>query len=536
MVYIILSFFWFFRQTKAILFWLYLWQLKEYHIGRFIDHFRTEKGKGILLNKLLILKIILTFFIYFYSSFSLLFSLLVMVLYSLETAKFFYDFLRKKIKKPVFTKKTIFLLFVAFSFQTFYFLIYFSLRTFLVFRLLIFDILTPLTVSGIVLVFQPLAVLLRNQVIQRARKKREKFKNLLTIGITGSYGKTATKEFLALILSQKFRVLKTREHQNSEIGVSRSILDDLDESQQIFIAEMGAYNRGGIKLLCNIVKPKIGILTGINEQHLATFGSQQNIIRAKYELIESLPEEGTAIFNLNNEVIKNQKSKIKDYNPKLKKIRFCSTREKTDIFAEDIKADKEYLSFKISSKDGDSAFFKVNLMGVQNIENILLAVSCAKELGMNLEEIASACKRIKPSQGGMELLKGIKGINIIDSTYSANPRGVISHLEYLKLWKGRKIIIMPCLIELAQASKRAHKEIGEKIAKTCNLAIITTKECFSEIKKTAIKNGMKKNDILFMEKAKEVIEKVKNFSEPEDIILLEGRISREIKNSLLSQN
>ena len=543
-----LSFLWFLRQTKAVLFWLYLWQLKEYHIGRFIDHFRTEKGKKILLNKLLILKIILVLFLIFpyyitqrpsyyeVSGFSLFLSLLIIAIYFLESGKFFYDFLKKRVKKPVFTKKTILLLLVALSFQAFYFLIYFLLKTSLILRLLIFDVLTPLIVSGIVLIFQPLVVLLKNQVIKKAKRKREKFKDLLVIGITGSYGKTATKEFLALILSQKFRVLKTKKHQNSEIGISQCILDELTEDHQIFIAEMGAYNRGGIKLLSDIVKPKIGILTGINKQHLATFGSQQNIIKAKYELIESLPEEGTAIFNLNNKIIKDQRPKIKDYNLRLKKIRFCSTEEETDIFAKDLKTDKEHLTFKIFSKDKDSASFKINLIGIQNIENILLAVCCAKELGMNLEEIARACEGIKPAQGGMKLSKGIRGANIIDSTYSANPTGVISHLEYLKTWKGKKAIIMPCLIELAENAKESHFKIGQKIGKVCNLAIITTKECFSDIRESAIKSGMKKENILFIEKPTKILEEIKDFSEPEDIILLEGRISKQIKDSLLPQN
>ncbi|GAI48689.1 unnamed protein product, partial [marine sediment metagenome] len=128
----------------------------------------------------------------------------------------------------------------------------------------------------------------------------EQFKNLLVVGITGSYGKTSTKEFLATVLSKRFNVLKTKEHQNSEIGISRCILNELKPEHKVFIVEMGAYGKGGIKLLCDIAKPKIGILTGMNEQHLALFGSQENIIKTKYELIENLPSDGMAIFNGNN--------------------------------------------------------------------------------------------------------------------------------------------------------------------------------------------------------------------------------------------
>ena len=179
------------------------------------------------------------------------------------------------------------------------FILEFSLTKF-VFPLLFLDALAMIFFSALVLAYQPLAVILRNRLIKAAKRTRTSCKKLLVIGVTGSYGKTSTKEYLAAILSEKFNVLKTREHQNSEVGISECILNELNDRHEIFVVEMGAYNRGGIKLLCDIVQPKIGVLTGINEQHMATFGSQENIIKAKYELIESLPNDGAAFFNGDN--------------------------------------------------------------------------------------------------------------------------------------------------------------------------------------------------------------------------------------------
>jgi UDP-N-acetylmuramoyl-tripeptide--D-alanyl-D-alanine ligase len=328
---------------------------------------------------------------------------------------------------------------------------------------------------------------------------------------------------LTEILSEKFKVLKTLEHQNSEVAISKCILNDLKKDHQIFVVEMGAYNRGGIKLLCDISKPKIGILTGINEQHMATFGSLENIIKTKYELIESLPENGLAIFNGNNEYCRElfQKTKI------LKKI--CQIEnQNADISVKNLKIEKEFISFTVLSKDGDWADFKLNLIGAQNLENILLAACCAKELGMSLKEISNACQKIKQEQSGIKLIKRKDGLNIIDSTYSANPDGVIAHLDYLKIWPGKKVIVMPCLIELGKASIEVHKKIGEKIGKVCDLAIITTKERFKEIKEGAIKSGMKKENILFLENSKEIFERIKTFCQPEDVVLLEGRIPKEL--------
>jgi len=542
-MFFILATLWFIRETKAILFYLYLWQLKEYHIGRFLDHFRTEKGKRLIFNSLNLLKILLIsgFFIFpFY------FPFILVALYTLEVAKALTDFFQKRLKKPVLTKKTVFLILAALLLEIlFIFANWFRLTPSFALWLLIFDIFTLAIASGITLIFQPLVVLGRNQIIKKAKKKRDDFKNLLVIGITGSYGKTSTKEFLATILSEKFKVLKTAEHQNSEVGVSLCILNDLKPEHEIFIVEMGAYNRGGIKLLCDIIKPKIGVITGINEQHMATFGSLENIIKAKYELIESLPrsesessllrglpENGLAIFNGDNdycyELYKKTKKPKKVYS-----LQSTISNLPVDLYTSSIAVNREFLSFKVIDKNGESAIFKANLLGEQNISNILASAVCAKELGMTLEEITKACQKIESWQGGVELKKGINGLNIIDATYSANPDGVISHIDYLKIWPGKKVIIMPCLIELGKASKRIHKEIGKKIGEVCDLSIITTREHFQEIGEGATEKGLKGENILFIENPKEIFEKIKNFCSHGDVVLLESRMPSQLINLLI---
>ena len=290
---------------------------------------------------------------------------------------------------------------------------------------------------------------------------------------------------------------------------------------------MGAYNRGGIKLLCDIAKPKVGILTGINEQHMATFGSQDNIIQTKFELVQALPEDGLIILNDSDPKIKNEKLKMKNYNPKLKNIKLYSITEKEDIWADNIKVEKESVFFRVSSKDGDSVDFRVNLIGGHNVLNILGAAAAAKELGMNLEEIAKACEKIEPRQSGTQIKRGVEGLNIIDATYSANPSGIISHLEYLKTWHGKKIIVMPCLIELGPASKEVHERIGKKIGEVCDLAIITTKDRFKEIKEEA---GGK---AVFIESPREIFGRIKSIARPGDVIVLESRVPIQLINLLM---
>ena len=484
-LFISLSFFWFLRTVRIILFYIYLWQLKEYHIGRFLDHFRTYKGRQLFLNPLKILKIILVSGFFIFPAF---FPLILGFFYLGESLIFYKDFLRRALRRPVLTKKTGLILVLAIIFTILApILFYYFFKNDLVqfsFWLLIIDIFTPILISGLVLIFQPLAVLGRLRIIKKAKQKRASFKNLLVIGITGSYGKTSTKEFLYTILSEKFgknKVLKTKEHQNSEVGVSKCILNDLKPEHEIFIVEMGAYGRGGIKLLCDIVKPKIGILTGINEQHMATFGSQENIIKTKFELIESLSADGVAFFNTKNKYCRELYEKTK-----IKKILY-----------------------------GGNAQFSGE-------ENILGAKAVAKELGMTDEETNKATDKIENKFPGIKIKKGVNELSIIEATYSANPNGVMAHLEYLKTLPGRKVIIMPCLIELGSASEEAHRRIGQKIGEVCDLAIIMTKDRFKEIKEAAGEKA------IFLENPKEIFEKIKNFCQPEDVVLLEGRLPKQL--------
>jgi len=483
--------------TKKLFFWVYLWQLKEYHLGRFLDHFRTYKGKRLILNYFLLGKILILLGIIYTAKqglaeikFALVYS--VAFIFFVEALFALRNFRQKTFKKPVLTQKTAVILSTGISFEIllifFLFLLGFKLTRFTA-TLLLLDILTPIGFSVLVLAFQPIAVILRNRIIKQAKLKRAKFKNLLVVGITGSYGKTSTKEFLATILSKKFRVLKTKEHQNSEVGISQCILDELRPEHEIFVVEMGAYNKGGIKLLCDITKPKIGMVTGVNEQHLATFGTMENLLSAEggKELIESLPADGTAFFNGRNK-----------YCLEL----YQQTRIKKILYGQ-----------------------KVKMVGLENIEG---AKAVARELGMSEEEISRACQKIENKFPGIQLKKDINGLNIIDATYSANPAGVMAHLEYLKTFPGKKIIIMPCLIELGRASKEVHKKIGRKIGEVCDLAIITTKDRFKEIKKGA-------PNALFMEKSAEIVAKIESFANPGDVILLESRVPTRLVEQLTTK-
>ncbi len=526
---------WFIWELKYALFWLYLWQLKEYHVGRFVDHFRTHKGKKLIVNFEQIFKLFIFIFLFWAPQFSFVFIAVSLLLYLMEAAIVFRATVSKNLKAPQGTAKIYFL--SGLSFLLILWLLHFVFRLDEVRQLkyyLSFDLLTPFIISAVVLLFQPVFVLFRNRVLEKASIKLQKIRelnNLKVIAITGSYGKTSTKEFLATILSEKYKVLYTQKHQNSEIGIAKAILNELKPSHQIFIAEVGAYNKGKVAQVCKMLKPQIGVVTGVNEQHLSLFGSMDNLISAEggRELAEFLEKQGLLVVNGDNKYCLDL---VKKFNGKEK----IYSKEKdiinTEIWAENIQAHKESVSFVVNSKDSQVAHCNVNVLGGQNVQNLLGAILVAKEFGMNLHQIAEAAKNIKPSQAGMFLLHGKHGIEIVDSSYSANPDGVMADLDYLKTFLQKRVIVMPCLIELGKKSSEVHEQIGRKIAQVCDLAIITSKDKFWEIKKGATRAGMDEKNILLCHKPEDIRSVITLFCKHGDAVLLEGRVPQELINLL----
>jgi len=540
-MFVFLNILWLFRTSKYVLFWLYLWQLKEYHIGRFIDHFKTNKGKKILFDYFQILKVILLIFLLIDKSFFIYLFFVLFLVYLIEVILFFWKIVKKSAKKPMITSKTLFLIVSCFIILFIFLFWIFEFKNESQFLwLILFDILVPVIISFVVILFQPFFVLIRNYILGKARQKLQKIKSfsgLKVIAITGSYGKTSTKEFLATILSRKYKVLSTKEHQNSEIGVAKCILNGLKPSHQIFIAEVGAYNKGKVKQVCKMLAPDIGVVTGVNEQHMALFGSMKNLLSAEggEELAESLPKNGLLIVNGDNRHCLELLKKNNNLSPEREKIYSINNKSiNSDIWAEEIEIGKDSAFFVAANKDKNIAHFQANVLGRQNVQNLLCAILTANELGMNFDEILEAVKQIKPEQAGMVVKQGKYGINIIDSSYSANPDGVLADLDYLSLFENKKVVVMPCLIELGPKSSEIHQKIGKKIAEVCDLAIITTKDKFKYIKKGALEAGAG-GRVIFIENPKEIFSKITTFCKSGDTVLLEGRASNSLLKILVSQ-
>jgi len=337
------------------------------------------------------------------------------------------------------------------------------------------------------LIFKPIEYFARQRIKNSAIKKLNTFDKLTVIGITGSYGKTSVKEFLYAILKTNFSVLKTPQSYNTVLGISKVIDLELDESYEYFICEMAAYKRGEIKELSQMLKPKHGILTGINEQHLEMFGSLENTTKAKFELIQAIPSNGFSVINLDNKYIKENYEKynknyvfygLGDYDFSAKNIKITEEGSQFDLI----------LNKKIYSCE-------TRLLGKSQIENIVVASALAFKLGMNPVKIVAAIKNIRPVPHRLQP-KTINNYFVIDDAYNSNITGFKESLYLLQNFESRtKVIVTPGIVDLGNETLQIHRKLGEVCDEVCDLIILVGKSERTKGLEAGVKNKNKVKSI-----------------------------------------
>jgi UDP-N-acetylmuramoyl-tripeptide--D-alanyl-D-alanine ligase len=478
----ILTIIFFIQAGIKILFWLHLWQIKEYRLDRLIVHIKeTIQGRELFFGRVTSIRILLIlsyFFLIYYNILSI-YTLLVLILFLFILLQKKQIVLEKKIKIPEFTTKIIFIAVFTLALTI---LLYIFAPIDIAFWILIVDLMIPFIIGAQILFFSIPSDISKDITINKAIKKREQLQNLMVIGITGSYGKGSTKEYMYSILSSRFEVAKTRDTFNTPIGIARSILSDVSSKTKIFIVEMGAYKKGEIQYMCNMVRPLIGILTAVNEQHVSLFGSIENTMKAKYELIDSIPNNGISLFNGNNQ------NALRLYRrTRKKKILYKVTDSQVgaDICASEVRVSPTNLKFKIFLRGKDFGLFKTNLIGRHHIENLLPGIWVAEKMGMSAQEIREALLNIFPFNKTMEPYYSNKNTLLVDDTFNANPASVAAALDYLTIFKGKKILVLQPMIELGESAQRYHFEIGKKAAEICDYLFLTNKNFLSSIQKGA---------------------------------------------------
>lgn len=381
--------------------------------------------------------------------------------------------------------------------------------------LCIVPIFMPILVPIVHIVLIPLEKLIIRTYILRAKKKLKNYNNLIKIGITGSFGKTSTKYILNTLLSQKYKVCMSPHSFNTPTGLSKVVNNYLEPTDEVLIAEMGARRVGDIKTLCKLINPKYAIITGIGNQHLLNFKTEENILKTKNELIESLPQDGIAVFNANNQ------GSLKLYeNCNLKKYAVGSSYKDSNVKASNLKYDENGTSFKLTINK-NTYNCKTMLLGEHNIENILLCVQFAKILGLSDEQILFGIAELKPIPHRLELIKTDTNI-ILDDSYNASVDGSTMALKTLKNFGNRRIVITPGLVELGNKEVEENINFGKKIAEVANIVIIVNKQNFEAIKKGLSEKGFNEEDIYQAETLDQAKILMKDFLKKGDAILFEN--------------
>lgn len=311
----------------------------------------------------------------------------------------------------------------------------------------------------------PIEILNRKKYINQAKKKLQQMPDLIVIGITGSYGKTSVKNYLYKMLSTKYNVLVTPKNYNTTMGVVKTIREDLKPVHQIFICEMGATKPNDIKEICDIVNPKIGVITSIGPQHLESFKSIDNIIKTKFELADSVKSNGGVMFlNYDNEYIANKKIEMKYYT-------YGVENNNLDYNAFNLTSSQKGLTFTLKKLNSEDIEFKTKIIGKHNIVNLTGAIGISDYIGVLPNTLIPTVKNLKNVEHRLELINHGK-LNIIDNSYNSNPISSKSAIETLGTFEGTKIIVTPGLIELGKDEYEYNFELGKFITKYCDYVFL----------------------------------------------------------------
>lgn len=335
---------------------------------------------------------------------------------------------------------------------------------------------------------------------------------LRVVGITGSLGKTTTKELVAAVLAQRYQVLKSRGNYNNEIGLPLTLLELTSEHRRA-VLEMGTYGLGEITLLARIAFPDIGVVTNVGPVHLERMGTVERIAQAKAELVQALPEDGVAILNGDDERVNAMARQTR-----ARIVRYGLTAD-CDVWASDVESmGLDGVRFRLHHQEG-SVHVHIPLLGGHSVHTALPAAAVGLVEGLSWDEIRDGLQ--SGEQLRLVVVPGVNGAVLLDDTYNSSPDSALAALSLLSEVEGRKIAVLGDMLELGSYAVEGHRRVGRRAMEVASI-LITVGELGSLIGQEALASGMPAERVIELADADAAISCLRGLLREKDTVLIKG--------------
>ncbi len=345
--------------------------------------------------------------------------------------------------------------------------------------------------------------------------REQRGENLKVVAITGSVGKTSTKDMVASVVSKQYNTLKTRANYNNHIGLPFTLLHMNDE--EVAVVEMGMNHFGEISLLTNIAKPDFAVITNIGTSHIGNLGSRENILKAKLEILEGMKTK-RIIINNDNDLL--HKWALENQNNNELEIHTFGMENNSEVWAEKVKLQENSSKF-LCHIDGEETEINVPVGGVHFVYNALCAALVGKLLGISMEKTKQGIETFELTKKRMEVIKKENDITIINDAYNASLESIKAAIQYLEGYKGhRKIAILGDIFELGEHAENIHRQVGKFVANSNIDVLVCSGENSKYIVEEAKKNSNK--EIHYYETREELKEYIQTQTKPQDVVLIKA--------------
>lgn len=343
------------------------------------------------------------------------------------------------------------------------------------------------------------------------------------VAVTGSVGKTTTKDMIASVLSQKYDTLCTQGNYNNEVGVPLTIFR-MEDHHQAAVIEMGMNHFGELDRIAKAVRPNIGVISNVGVAHIEFLGSREGILKAKCEMLKHLQQDGVAILNADNDMLQTLEGKLPQ------QVRWFGVENQKDFYADDIKqAGLDKTACVIHTPIG-AVQVNIPIPGVHMVLNALSAAAVGVELGLTLEQVKAGIEGFKATKNRMSIETTKDGITILNDVYNSNPVSCKASIDILANAAGRKIAVLGFMGELGDYAEEGHREVGVHVAEKGIDVLYCIGDYCDHMADAAKKAGAK--EVYYMETQEEFWEKGLPSLKAGDTVLLKASRSREFEKTV----